>query len=65
MASQGVTAAARAVGAAKEQKEELVLDRDSFSKETTVVAVKVPAKRTRCALRSAFETCVVVFARRR
>ncbi|CAN0425635.1 unnamed protein product [Pylaiella littoralis] len=46
MASQGVTAAARAVGAAKEQKEELVLDRDSFSKETTVVAVKVPAKRT-------------------
>ena len=33
--------------AKKEMLEELVLDREFFSKETTVVAVKLPAKRTR------------------
>lgn len=31
----------------EEEEAELVLDRKFFSKETTVVAVKLPAKRTR------------------
>lgn len=31
----------------RQQEKELVLDREFFSKETTVVAVKLPAKRTR------------------
>lgn len=31
----------------EQQEDELVLDREFFSKETTVVAVKLPAKRTR------------------
>lgn len=31
----------------EQEQEELVLDREFFSKETTVVAVKLPAKRTR------------------
>lgn len=46
----GSVAAAGDVGArqqAQEKEQELVLDREFFTKETTVVAVKLPAKRTR------------------
>ncbi len=50
MASPAAAAAAAAGGGVGEKNqghEELVLDREMFSKETTVVAVKLPAKRTR------------------
>lgn len=50
MASPEASAAAAAgggVGERNQEHEELVLDREMFSKETTVVAVKLPAKRTR------------------